>query len=157
MIAGGGQEREMRAGTESVMGIVGFAAAVRDRVSKSTALGTRYPAAEAFVANLGSFAKFTIGEKAQVLPGHVHVQFEGVSAETLLIRLDREGVSASAGAACSSGSLDPSHVLLAAGLTEEEARQGVRFSFGPDQTPEVGAECARRVIAAVGAIRASRK
>lgn len=151
-IVGGGQERELRAGTENVAGIVGFAAAIRACSKPSTSM---YPAAEAFRSGVEGHSELTVSRDLACLPGIVHVRFPGVQAETLLIRLDRMGVAASAGAACSSGSLEPSHVLLACGLGEVAAKEGVRFSFGPNQPGEVGRQCAERVMHAVESIQAS--
>lgn len=152
LIVGGGQEREMRAGTENVAGIVGFAAALATSPERQGPSG--FPAALAFEAAMTGHGEKTIPHDVDKLPGHVHLRFPGIQAETLLIRLDRMGVSASAGAACSSGSLESSHVLLACGYTEAEAREGVRFSFGEVQRAETGAEAAARVLEAVSAIRA---
>lgn len=149
LIAGGGQERELRAGTENVAAIVGFAAAVR---GASPCKG-RYPAAAAFSSGTDGTAVPTIDAGVPCLPGIVHVRFPGVSAESLLIRLDRMGVSASAGAACSSGSLEASHVMRACGYDETEAREGVRFSFGRAQLAEDGTRAAQIVREAVLAIR----
>lgn len=149
LIAGGGQERELRAGTENVAALVGFGAAVR----AGSAGERRYPAAVAFADRLDGAAKFTVHPRVPCLPGIVHVRFPGVSAESLLIRLDRMGVSASAGAACSSGSLEPSHVMVACGFSPIEAREGVRFSFGRAQPAEEGARAAQIVRDAVTAIR----
>jgi cysteine desulfurase len=143
LVVGGGQEREMRAGTENTAAIVGFAAAVRalPRLEEQPA---RYPATQAFLRELADPACLTVPE-LKTLPGHAHLWFPGISAESLLIRLDREGVSASAGAACSAGSLEPSHVMLAAGFSPIEAKEGIRFSFGRHQSLEDGAEVARRL------------
>lgn len=141
-VVGGGQEREMRAGTENVAAIAGFAAAVR--------LTHRAPstARDRFLKEL-RHAVPTVAEGVPVLPTHAHVRFPGVPAESLLIFLDRMGVSASSGAACSSGSIEPSHVLLACGFPLEEAKEGVRFTFGPATTAVEAAEAAKRVNGAV--------
>jgi cysteine desulfurase len=76
------------------------------------------------------------GHVQQCHPGILSVTFDGVSAESLLIALDRHGVAASAGAACSAGSIEPSHVLLALGMGEERAMSTVRFSLGRGNTPD---------------------
>ena len=153
----------MRAGTENVAGIAGFAAAVKDSerrlqpASRSTGFSL-YPAAYAFERHLTQASveglALTLEPTVPRLPGHAHLRVAGISAETLLIRLDRAGVSASAGAACSSGSLEASHVLLACGYSEEEAKEGVRFSFGREQPEDLGREAAEGVIRVVGQIRA---
>ena len=157
LIVGGGQEREVRAGTENVAAIVGFAAAVGE--GQGPEVEGRYDSASRFATGLAdSTASFTVQPstlhpRPSTLPGHVHVRFPGVAAETLLIKLDRMGVSASAGAACSSGSLDPSHVLLACGYSDQEAKEGVRFTFGRSQPASEGSEAAERVNEAVRQIR----
>ncbi len=153
LIVGGGQEREMRAGTENPALIVGFAEAVR-HFSRLSEAPEPYPATQGFLAGLKdsvpphakSDNRRTV-QKSEILtlPGHIHLGFPGISAESLLIRLDREGVSASAGAACSAGSLEPSHVMLAAGFSPIKAKEGIRFSFGRYQSFEDGAEAASRL------------
>lgn len=125
IMVGGGQEREMRAGTENVAAIAGFAAAVR---APRVFGGAR----NAFVSAISIPGFVWTTPFDQALPGHAHGRIPGVSAESLLIRLDREGISASSGAACSSGSLEPSHVLRAGGYSEDEAKEGLRFTFGPE-------------------------
>lgn len=161
LLVGGGQEREMRAGTENVAAIVGFAAACRTMGERTEFAARRTEARDAFVAELDRIApaglKWTVGPEVGRLGGHAHLRFAGVSAESLLIRLDRLGVSASSGAACSSGSIEPSHVLLACGWPEADAREGLRFTFGWTSTVGEALEAARRVANAVEDIRASRK
>jgi cysteine desulfurase len=151
LAVGGGQEREMRAGTENVAAIVGFAEAVKLRRKSQE---TRLPLRDRFLAALratGAVPSLMAG--VPCLPGHVHVRWPGIQAETLLIRLDQMGIAAASGAACSSGSTEPSHVLLAAGYSVEEAKEGVRFSFGLHTAPEDLDEAARRIAEAVSAIR----
>ncbi|HVL40053.1 MAG TPA: cysteine desulfurase family protein [Fimbriimonadaceae bacterium] len=144
LLAGGGQERELRGGTENVPAIIGFGAAVRARPLPGM------EARDRFVRCLSELSEpaWSVSSWSNVLPGHAHLRFPGHEAETLLIRLDREGVAAGSGSACSSGSLEPSHVLLAAGYTETEAREGLRFTFGPSSTVEE-AEDAARVLASL--------
>ncbi|MBS1717273.1 MAG: cysteine desulfurase [Armatimonadetes bacterium] len=132
LISGGGQEREMRGGTEDVAAIAGFAAAVQDETKDQ-----RKPARDAFLAKLrGSRFVETVSHDHNILPGHAHLRLPGTGAETLLIRLDRAGIAASSGSACSSGSLEPSHVLQAMGYSAEECREGLRFTFGRTSTVE---------------------
>jgi cysteine desulfurase len=150
---GGGQERDLRAGTENVAGIVGFAEATRLALADSGA-ARKAKARAAFLAEV-SGAVLTVPADVPALPGHLHLRFPGVDAESLLIRLDRAGVAASAGAACSSGSIEPSHVLLAAGMSEAEAREGVRFSFSKLVTEDRAREAGRRTAGAVAEIRAA--
>ncbi|MEW5883556.1 MAG: cysteine desulfurase family protein [Armatimonadota bacterium] len=154
VLVGGGQEREMRAGTENVAGIVGFAKAVRlaaqdeDRVAKTRA------ARDAFVGAIerAGGAVFTTPDWSRVLPGHAHLRFPGRRADAALINLDQRGVAASSGAACSSGSIEPSHVLLAAGFSDAEAQEGLRLSFGKDST-EADGVAAAHALAACLAVR----
>jgi cysteine desulfurase len=149
VLVGGGQEREMRAGTEDVAGLVGFASAVRE-VSSWPDDGETRAARNEFVLRLvEGGAQPTIEPDKLTLPGHAHVRFSGIDAETALIRLDRAGISASSGAACSSGSLEPSHVLLACGYSESEAKEGLRFTFGRLTKRGLGREAADRVLDSV--------
>ena len=159
MARGGGQERDLRAGTEPVAAIVGMAAALAARRDVEPVRNAR----DLFVSKLveagfvptvsgvGPTRDETdkgLGSFGTVLPGHAHGRFPGVSAESMLIRLDRLGVSASSGSACSSGSLEPNHVALAMGWTLEEAREALRFTFGHGATLALAEEAARRVILA---------
>lgn len=151
LMLGGGQEREMRAGTENVAAIVGFAAAVQASLQDPQQGQRKKKARDAFVRALieeETPRLHFLPEDVDVLPGHCHLRFEGVSAESLLILLDRMGVAASAGAACSSGSIEPSHVLLAADWPEDAAREGVRFTFGASMT-ESDAVAAAHIVAEV--------
>lgn len=147
---GGGQEREMRAGTENVAGIVGFGATI-DLLRNDPSV-----VRDAFEASLQDVASFTVPPGVSRLPGHSHLRVPNVRAETLLILLDRMGVAASSGAACSSGAVEPSHVLLAAGFTADEAKEGLRFSFGSQTTLAEGEDAVGRVRGALDQIRARR-
>jgi cysteine desulfurase len=149
VLVGGGQEREMRAGTENVAGIVGLAEAVRLALDRDWSHPGR--ARDRFVQVLQQESPVPPAlsvAQAPVLPGHAHLRLPGISAETMLIKLDRMGVSASSGAACSSGSLEPSHVLLSCGYSEVEAREGLRFTFGHSDSEDLAEEAARRVALA---------
>jgi len=158
---GGGQEREMRAGTEDVAAIAGFGAAVRAHRKDPSLMGGKRALRDAFLDALnGSDAALTIADRHRILEGHAHLRFPGFDAETLLIALDQAGISASSGSACSSGSLEPSHVLSACGYSPAEAKEGLRFTFGWPLTPEVAKEAAHRlldVVARIEATRASRR
>lgn len=149
--AGGGQERELRAGTENVAAIAGFAAAVRacgwDDVTVAKARDRLLEG----LRELGAVP--TLASEIPTLSGHAHVRFPGVSAETLLIRLDREGVSAGSGAACSSGSIEPSHVLAACGYSASECREGIRFTLGAQTTLCEVEEAIARVATVLRAVR----
>ena len=148
---GGGQEREMRAGTENVAGIVGFAEAVRGSAIPST------EARDAFLSYLQGDWVRSVSIDTPCLPGHAHIRFPGIGAETMLIRLDRMGASASSGAACSSGSLEASHVLVACGYSDFESREGLRFTFGRGQDAETGKMAAQIVGEAATEILATRR
>jgi cysteine desulfurase len=145
---GGGQEREIRAGTENVAAIVGFAAAVSAQVADE-----RSTPRDVFLDRLSDAAMLTVLDKSHALPGHAHIRFPGVSAESMLILLDRMGVSASSGSACSSGSLEPSHVLLACGYSAGEAKEGLRFTFGLLTSVDDAEEAAGRVNQAARQIK----
>lgn len=156
VMVGGGQERELRAGTENVAGAVGFAEAVKWCQANPIAKATREAARDAFRRRLEQASpivpQWTVMD-SPMLGGHAHLRLPGISAETMLIRLDRMGVSASSGAACSSGSLEPSHVLLACGYSMEEAKEGLRFSFGKgistseaEKAAELVAEAAEEIL-----------
>lgn len=147
---GGGQERDLRAGTENVAAIVGFAEAVRRIEPTST------EARDAFWEEIGDAVVRTLPAEAPCLPGHAHFRVPGLSAEKLLIKLDRLGLSASSGAACSSGSVEPSHVLLACGFSPAEAAEGVRFSFGRGQSAADGRRAAELLLQAVAEMTAPR-
>ncbi|HEY0867913.1 MAG TPA: cysteine desulfurase family protein [Fimbriimonas sp.] len=155
LAVGGGQERELRAGTENVAAIAGFGAAVAEH--RAGVPDGRLAARQAFWETLvkDGLAR-TVPEEIPTLPGHLHLRYPGIGAETLLIVLDRLGVSASSGAACSAGSVEPSHVLLACGYRLEEAREGLRFTFGKSTTEEEAVEAARRLNRAVAQVRSKR-
>lgn len=154
VMVGGGQEREMRGGTENVAAIAGFAAAARQPAAEKELV---IRARDRFLELIRSHgATESLSTRTDTLAGHAHVRFPGIDAETMLIVLDRLGLSASSGAACSSGSIEPSHVLLACGYSQEEAQQGLRFSFGRDASLEQATEAARRVVIAVEQIRSKK-
>lgn len=159
-IRGGSQERERRGGTENVPGIVGFGAAVRTLLRRGGDLReARAASRDAFLRRLaenlpGAWTPTVPLQSA--LSGHAHLLFPGVDAERLLIAMDLLGVSASAGSACSAGSIDPSPVLLAVGLDPMAARSGVRFTFGWSSTPEEAEWAADRVAEAHRRVAASR-
>lgn len=146
-VAGGGQERELRGGTENVAALAGFGAAVRRAPAPSELSEASRVLRDRLLA-MGA-----VPTAADPLPTHVHVRFPGIPAETLLIVLDRMGVNASSGAACSSGSVEPSHVLLACGYTEQEAKEGVRFSLGLETSRADVEEAAGRIEEAVNGLR----
>ncbi|MBR1757158.1 MAG: cysteine desulfurase [Lachnospiraceae bacterium] len=138
-LLGGAQERQMRAGTENVPGIVGLGCAASVAVHHLEREQERVTALrERMISRLlEEIPDIRInGSRKDRLPGNVNVTIQGVSAETLLVLLDLAGICASAGSACAAGSIDPSHVLLAMGLTKEEAKSTIRLSMGAETTEE---------------------
>ena len=136
LIHGGGQEGGRRSGTENVAGAVGMAAALREAVEGLSAESARLAALrDRLVEGLTRlpYARLT-GHPVHRLPGIASFVFEGVEGEALLLHLDARGICASSGSACSSASLDPSHVLLAIGLPHAIAHGSLRLSLGPDNT-----------------------
>ncbi len=132
IIEGGAQERGKRAGTENVAGIVAMAAALKescDHMEENTA--RIIPMRDKLFAELSKIPHSKInGSLEHHVPGTVNMCFEGIEGESLLLMLDDEGICASSGSACTSGSLDPSHVLLAIGLPHEVAHGSLRLSIG---------------------------
>lgn len=131
LIRGGGQERGKRAGTENLPGIAGLAAALTDaqeNMQKNTEYITGLRDALRQGLDAIDVASFN-GSREHCLPGTVNYSFEGVNGEALLSLLSNEGICCSSGSACSAGSLDPSHVLLALGLSREMAQSALRFSL----------------------------
>lgn len=131
LIRGGGQERGKRAGTENLPGIVGLASAFKDaqeQLAANTAYITKLR--DALRAGLEQIpgASFN-GSREHCLPGTVNYSFQGVNGEALLSLLANAGICCSSGSACSAGSLEPSHVLLALGLSSEMAQSALRFSL----------------------------
>lgn len=138
-ITGGAQERMRRAGTENVPGIVGLGKAIelataniKEKQEKLTALRDRYIKK---VLETVPYSRLN-GHPTERLAGNANISFEYIEGEGLLLSLDMKGIAASSGSACTSGSLDPSHVLLAIGLKHEQAHGSLRTSFGEDTTVE---------------------
>ena len=132
IIEGGAQERGKRAGTENVAGIVALAAALKescDHIEENAA--KIIPMRDKLFAELSKIPHSKInGSIEHHVPGTVNMCFEGIEGESLLLLLDREGICASSGSACTSGSLDPSHVLLSLGIPHEVAHGSLRLSIG---------------------------
>ncbi len=133
MLHGGHQERNVRPGTENVPAIAGFGAAARLamklRAEETARVRSLRDRLERGLLGLVSGSRAN-GAGAERLPGTASISFEGLDGETLLVNLDLEGIYASTGSACTAGSVEPSHVLLALGLPERLARATVRFSVG---------------------------
>ena len=138
IIEGSAQERGKRAGTENIPGIVGMAAALReacDRIDETTEKVTALR--DKLIAGLSQIPHSVLnGDPVHRLPGNVNLCFEGIEGESLLLLLDQKGICASSGSACTSGSLDPSHVLLAIGRPHEVAHGSLRLSLCEDNSPE---------------------
>ncbi|MCR5718909.1 MAG: aminotransferase class V-fold PLP-dependent enzyme, partial [Oscillospiraceae bacterium] len=136
LVHGGGQEAGRRAGTENVTGIVGLAkalelatAAIPDKTAKLT------PLRDKLINGILQIPETRLnGSLTQRLPGNVNISFAGIEGESLLLMLDHYGIMASSGSACTSGSLDPSHVLLSLGMSHEVAHGSMRLTFGEDFT-----------------------
>lgn len=138
LIDGGAQERGKRAGTENTAGIVGLGAAIEEAVASMEDRAEKMRELQNIVIEgaLKIERSRLNGDRYNRLPGNVSICFEGVEGESLLLYLDAMGVCASSGSACTSGSLDPSHVLLAIGLKHEVAHGSLRLSFSDGNTAE---------------------
>ena len=138
VIEGGAQERGKRAGTENIPGIVAMAAALKESVENMEANNAKIiPMRDKLFAELSKIPHSKInGSLEHHVPGTVNMCFEGIEGESLLLLLDAKGVCASSGSACTSGSLDPSHVLLSIGLPHEVAHGSLRLSIGEYNTME---------------------
>ena len=172
---GGAQERGLRAGTENVPGIVGFAAAAKEAFSTMEERGRKKVALrdlffkrlmeeipEAKISGVNPLEDEGIGESPESpflsslhhrLPGNVHICLPGVEGESVLLLLDQKGICASSGSACASGSLEPSHVLLAIGKSHEEAYSGLRLSLEETLTEEELEYTVRAIKEAVEKLR----
>ena len=138
LIEGGAQERGKRAGTENIAGIRGMAAALQeacDNMEKNTSYVTALR--DKLIAGLSEIPHCAVnGDRVNRLPGNVSFCFEGIEGESLLLYLDAMGICASSGSACTSGSLDPSHVLLAIGRVHDVAHGSLRLSLCHYNTEE---------------------
>ena len=137
-IEGGAQERGKRAGTENVAGIVALAAALKESCEHMEENAAKMIAMrDKLFAELGKIPHSRInGSLEHHVPGTVNMCFEGIEGESLLLLLDQKGICASSGSACTSGSLDPSHVLLSLGIPHELAHGSLRLSIGEYNTME---------------------
>lgn len=137
LVAGGEQERGMRGGTLNVAGVVGLSAAyektvkaMRENNEKITALKNR------FLQQLSALDGWRLNGKGESSPSVLNLQIDGVENTALLYAMDLQGVAFAAGSACASASVKPSHVLLAMGLSDEQAKSSVRLSFGKNNTQD---------------------
>lgn len=155
LIRGGGQERGKRAGTENLPGIIGLAAALKDaqeHMQQNTAYITGLRDALRNGLDKIDGAGFN-GSREHCLPGTVNYSFQGVNGEALLSLLSNEGICCSSGSACSAGSLEPSHVLLALGLSHETAQSALRFSLCEYNTMDEVQTIITKVTEAVNRLR----
>lgn len=138
LIDGGAQERNRRAGTENVPGIVGLGVAITQAVASMDERAKRLSAMrDRLIAGASKIERSHLnGDAKRRLPGNFNMSFEGIEGESLLLLLDMNGIAASSGSACTSGSLDPSHVLLSIGLPHEIAHGSLRISLGDNNTEE---------------------
>ncbi len=137
LIRGGGQENNRRAGTHNVPGIVGLGKAAelaRQRMAKEAERTTKLR--DALIAGVESrIADVKLnGDRVKRLPNNVNFSFEGVEGESMILLMDMNGICVSSGSACTSGSLDPSHVLMALGMRHEQAHGSLRMTLGKDNT-----------------------
>jgi cysteine desulfurase len=137
ILHGGGQERDRRSGTHNVLAIVGMAAAIEATIAGRSTTNQRVNSMRNRLADglLASIAGVTeTGERANKIPGNCHLCFDGIESEALLLLLDDAGLCASAGSACASGAMEPSHVLTAMGIPKAAALGSLRLSLGPTTT-----------------------
>lgn len=151
LISGGGQEREVRGGTENLIGAVGFGAACTVGCCDVRQMRDLF-----WDALVEAGGVPTVPAREKLLGTHAHFRFPTVDSGTLLIRLDREGVCASGGSACSSGAAEPSHVLKACGFKSWECNEGIRFSFGRGNTMDEARSAAEIVTRVVDELRIKR-
>ena len=155
IIEGGAQERGKRAGTENLPAIVGMAAALQkacDHIDENAAKVSALR--DKLIAGLSKIPHSALnGDPVHRLPGNVNFCFEGIEGESLLLLLDAKGICASSGSACTSGSLDPSHVLLALGRPHEVAHGSLRLTLSGENTPEQIEHILREVPEVVAYLR----
>ena len=155
VIEGGAQERGKRAGTENLPGIVGLAAAMEDACANMDANNKKVIALrDKLIAGLSQIPHCALnGDPVNRLPNNISFCFEGIEGESLLLLLDMQGVAASSGSACTSGSLDPSHVLLAIGRVHDVAHGSLRLSLSHYSTEEEIDHILKVVPEVVGLLR----
>jgi cysteine desulfurase len=151
ILHGGGQERQLRSGTQNVAGIVGLGVAMTAASCERAAAAARVRTwRDDLSARLQTAIPDAVetGGRAPRTPGHLHLRLPGVESETLLVLLDDAGVCASAGAACASGAMEPSPILLAMGVPKDEALSSLRLTLGPT-TSAADVDLAAAVVPAV--------
>ena len=155
LIEGGAQEKGRRAGTENVAGVAGMAAALKESAAHMQENAAHMQKIrDRLIEGLSEIPHSALnGDASKRLPGNVNFCFEGIEGESLLLLLDDRGISASSGSACTSGSLDPSHVLLAIGRVHDVAHGSLRLSIGEATTEEEAAYIVRNVKEVVEYLR----
>jgi len=155
LIAGGAQERGKRAGTENVPGIAAMAAALKEAATNMERVSAKVQKnRDRLIEGLSAIEHCALnGDRTRRLPGNVNFCFEGIEGESLLLLLDDKGIQASSGSACTSGSLDPSHVLLAIGRVHDVAHGSLRLSISEETTEEDVEEMIGAVAEVVGYLR----
>lgn len=155
LIVGGEQERGLRGGTLNVPAIVGLAAAYEKNVATVYETNEKLKKLRTlFLSQISALDGVHInGDTAHCLPSILNLRFEGVDSATFLYTMDLQGICLAAGSACASASVKPSHVLLAMGLSEQEAKSSVRFSFGKNNTEEEILRGARATVETVLRLR----
>lgn len=156
LIVGGEQENGMRAGTVNVVGAVGAAAAYEKAIAQMSESNEKIGRIkELFLREITRLPYVHIngGDEGECVPSLLNVRFDGVDNSSLLALMDMNGIAASAGAACSGGDVRPSHALIAKGLTEEQAKNSIRFSFGKHNTEEEVIAAARTIAALADKLR----
>ena len=155
LIEGGAQERGRRAGTENLPAIMGMAAALELACARLDENAQRLTALrDQLIRGLSRIPHSLLnGDPVQRLPGNVNFCFEGIEGESLLLLLNDRGICASSGSACTSGSLDPSHVLLAIGRVHDIAHGSLRLSLSEETTEQDVEEIIRAVSESVAYLR----
>lgn len=155
LINGGAQEKGRRAGTENLPGIVGMAAAMKDAAENLAEKSRNLTAKRNYIISELKKIPHSVlnGDKENRLPGNINMCFEGIDGEPLILMLDLRGIEASSGSACTSGSLEPSHVLRAIGKNPEIARGSLRLSIGEDITEDDARSIVKNVTETVEFLR----
>ncbi len=155
LINGGGQEKGRRAGTENLPGIVGMAAAMKDAAENLEEKSRSLTAKRNYIISELKKIPHSVlnGDEENRLPGNINMCFEGIDGEPLILMLDLRGIEASSGSACTSGSLEPSHVLRAIGRNPEIARGSLRLSIGEDITEDDARSIVKNVTETVEFLR----
>lgn len=155
LINGGAQEKGRRAGTENLPGIVGMAAAMKDAAENLAEKSRNLTAKRNYIISELKKIPHSVlnGDEENRLPGNINMCFEGIDGEPLILMLDLRGIEASSGSACTSGSLEPSHVLRAIGRNPEIARGSLRLSIGEDITEDDARSIVKNVTETVEFLR----